>query len=286
MGACKMYVDMHSHLGGWSPDAGQSVEMLLSAAKKKGLNGIAVTDHYEMDSLTADGRPWTFDTEQYWEQNAGFRKRPSESGGAKVPGILIGIEMGFLPGRIEETRELMRRGRFDCIILSLHAYEGIDPVTEPENMYTGRLSDTYSKVIGAMARMAEIFPEADIIGHYDFFSRYALQDDPKMLYSHAPEAFDRLFAVMIRNRQALEINTGTVEALHKRRGYTLEEAMPDEKIIRRYMELGGRLFTLGSDAHEETAVARYFEETAEWMRRHGIKEYSWMEERRWYSAPL
>lgn len=281
-----MYVDMHSHLGGWSPDAAQSVEEILDAAMKKELDGIAVTDHYEMDSVTDSGKTWTFDIGQYWKQNAAFRKRPSVRGKGETPGILIGIEIGFLPGRIAETRELMSKGKFDCIILSLHAYEGIDPVTEPEAMYIGNMEENYAKVIHKIADAAELFPEADIIGHYDFFSRYCPEKRPKMLYRHAPEAFDRLFRLMIQNDQALEINTGTVEAMYRQHGYSMEESMPDPEIIVRYMELGGTRFTLGSDAHESEAVARYFPETIKWMRRQGIRQYSWMEERKWYSALL
>ena len=281
-----MYVDMHSHLRGWSPDAKQSIEELLEAAAKEGLGGIAVTDHYEIESVTSTGQRWIFDPKQYYEQNACFRKKPSEHTRENRPGVLVGIEIGFLANHVEEIRQLIRKNTFDCVILSLHVYQGIDPVTDPRDLYSGELSAVYEKIVRAIADTAETFPETNIIGHYDFFSRYAPGAKPKMLYCHAPEAFDRLFRLMIQNRQALEINTGTVEALHKKYGYPLVESMPDPKILCRYRELGGALITLGSDAHCTKDVARYFHETAAWLLTQGINSCAWMEEQRWHWAPL
>lgn len=281
-----MYVDMHSHLRGWSPDAKQSIEELLEAAAKVSLGGIAITDHYEIESVTSDGVRWIFDPKQYCEQNACFRKKPSEHTWKDRPGVLVGIEIGYLANHVEEIRQLISRNTFDCVILSLHVYQGIDPVTDPRDLYSGELSAVYEKIVRAIGDTSETFPEINIIGHYDFFSRYVPGAEPKMLYRHAPEAFDRLFQLMIRNQQALEINTGTVEALHKKYGYPLGEAMPDPNILLRYRELGGTLITLGSDAHCAKDVARYFHETAAWLLEQGILSLAWMEEQRWHSAPL
>ncbi|MEN6594065.1 MAG: histidinol-phosphatase HisJ family protein [Clostridiaceae bacterium] len=281
-----MYVDMHSHLRGWSPDGAQSAEELLEAAAEMRLAGVAITDHYDIDSATDFSQIWIFDPNQYYSENLQYRKKPSDRKPTDRPGLLIGIEIGYLPNHIDELRQLAASRMFDCVILSLHEYEGINPVYFPGDLFNDEISAVYARVIEVLAESAEMIPQADIIGHYDFFSRYAPQEKPKMLYRHAPEAFDRLFRVMVQNRQALEINTRTVEALHEERGYDLRDAMPDPAILSRYRELGGTLFTLGSDAHRKEDVARYFSQTAEWLKEQGVQSLHWMEERRWCTAPL
>ena len=277
---------MHCHIKGWSPDAQQSAEDLILAAADNNLAGAALADHYDIDGVTDDGEVWIFDPALHEKENARYRKRPSEQQTAGEPGLLIGIEIGFLPQCAEEIHQLIARYSFDCVILSTHESQGLNPVYSAKEIFRQDKREVYERVISLIAESAETVPEANIIGHYDFFSRYSPDAKPKMLYRHAPEAFDRLFRAMIRNHQALEINTKTIKELHEERGYSLQDAMPDGEIISRYRALGGTVFTLGSDAHRKEDVARYFPQTAEWLLSQGVDSLSWMEERRWFTALL
>ena len=283
---CNMLVDTHCHISGWSPDAEQSAEELVQGAAAKQLLGAALADHFDIDSATENGEVWVFDPKQYAVENARYRKRPSEKRLSDAPGLLIGIEIGYLPHCAGQVRELITRNAFDCVILSTHEIDGKNPVYSARDIFTGDTQTVYARVISLIAESAESVPEANIIGHFDFFSRYAPDARPKMLYRHAPDSFDRLFRAMIRNHQALEINTKTIEALHQERGYSLWDAMPDGEIIARYRALGGTLVTLGSDAHRKEDVARYFPEAVQWLLLQGVQSLCWMEERRWYTAPL
>ena len=56
------------------------------------------------------------------------------------------------------------------------------------------------------------------------------------------EIIDEILQTLIRNGKSLEINTA---GLRQPIGVT----SPDESIVRRYKELGGKLITIGSDAH-------------------------------------
>ena len=279
-----MLVDTHTHLYPWSLDGVQTVGELLKTAGQKNLSGVCITDHYDFDSVTADGRHWTFDPAEYRKMNEPFRKRPSKLAEGEAPGLLVGIEIGFLRHRIPEIHELARRKEFDQVILSLHEYRGIDPVVDTKNLFDDPLPVVYGRLLGEMADAMAEFPEAAICGHYDFFSRYAPVARPKMCYEHAPEAFDRLFSVLIAGSQSLEINTGTVAYLHERFGYSLEDSMPDPAILKRYLQMGGRILTLASDGHNTADDCRYFKETLDFLKAQGVKELYWMEERSWYSA--
>ena len=281
-----MLVDMHCHSKDWSPDAEQTIGELLEGAAVRRLAGVALTDHYDIESATENGEVWAFDPEQYTKANARYRKRPSEMQPPDAPGLLIGIEIGYLPHGAGRARELTANKAFDCVILSLHECGGMNPVYSAGDLFAEDIERVYARVISLIAESAENVPRANIIGHFDFFSRYAPERRSKMLYRHAPKEFDRLFRAMIINHQALEINTKTVEALHRERGYSLWDAMPDGEIIARYRALGGTRITLGSDAHRKEDVARYFPEVSQWLQSQGVHSFCWMEERRWYTAFL
>ena len=274
-----LLVDSHNHLGFWSPDAKQSYDDLMRKAEERGLHGVGISDHYDPDCAMADGTAWTFDPQAYMEHFYDKRRMPSTRKAGDPPGFLIGIELGWMPEVSEVLHNVVRDYPFDFSIVSLHFFKNFDPFTHADQIYTSKLHQVYTEVIHTIADSAEDLAEANIVAHFDFFSRYAPQPDSKMLYEHAPEAFDRLFHTIIKNKQALEINVGTVNSLMRRKGYLLKDAMPDEKILDRYTELGGKYFTLCSDAHYVEQNGLHMQETLDYLRSLGITEFVWFEER-------
>lgn len=272
-------VDAHNHLGYWSPDGTQSVGELLLEAEKRGLHGVGISDHYDPDCEMSDGSPWTFDPKAYMEAFYSKRRMPSKRQEGDPPGFLVGIELGWMPEVSDILHNIVRDYPFDFSIVSIHYFRNYDPFTHAEHIYTSKLHKVYTEVIHTIADSARDMREANIVAHFDFFSRYAPQRDSKMHYEHAPEAFDRLFRIMMENNQALEINVGTVNSLMKRKDYALKDAMPDEKILDRYIELGGDLFTICSDAHHVEQNGLHMNETLDYLESLGITEFVWFEER-------
>lgn len=270
-------VDSHNHVGFWSPDAGQSQETLMAKAGERGILGAAISDHYDPDCSMADGTAWTFDPQSYMETFYDKRRLPSKRQSGDPPGFLLGIEMGWMPEVSDRLHRVFRNHPFDFAIVSLHHFRNHDPYTDADQVYTTALHKIYSEVIHAIADSAQDLSEAQIVGHFDFFSRYAPERESKMLYEHAPEAFDRLFRIMVKNGQALEINVGTVNSLMQRKGYALQDAMPDAQILKRYQELGGQAFTICSDAHHEGQNGLHMTETLAYLEGLGITDFVWFE---------
>ena len=283
-----MIVDTHIHTYPWSPDGGQSISELVHTLNEKHLNGGVITDHYDYNSITEEEKRWMFDTAEYYKELIKYRIEPSLSGDLGKAGILIGIEISFCRNHIVETRRLIKENYFDQVIMSVHDYQGIDPVLNPELFYQAPdlLVEDYKKVINEIIFSMESIPEAHICGHYDFFSRYPNVKNPKMQYKQNPSEYDRLFHTLIKNQQGLEINTGTISALHKKYHFSIEDAMPDSELISRYREMGGQIITIASDAHEKKDNARYFNEALQWMKKQGINKLYWMENRNWCCAPI
>ena len=88
-----------------------------------------------------------------------------------------------------------------------------------------------------------------------------------------------IYRTLISNKKALEINTS---GLFKPIGRTL----PDEFQLKRYRELGGKLITVGSDAHTSTAVGNGIEEGIRLAHKCGFKSYTIFETRRPIAIPI
>lgn len=88
--------------------------------------------------------------------------------------------------------------------------------------------------------MAADYPY-QIVGHIGYPSRYAPFGDRRMLYADHAAMFDKILKAIVARGVCLELNTSTKSET---------EFLPDKSIAERYIELGGREFTFGSDAHD------------------------------------
>jgi len=256
-----MVTDGHNHTRHFSPDADQSIGELCAAAAKLGINRLAVTEHYDADF--PDGSlKWEFDFDEYATAFSQWRKDNPEIE------LLMGVEFGYqthLAGKIDEWAQ---SAPFDTVLLSNHLFRG-------EDIYTTRLlyelpsKECFKEYVGILAEMTERCNNFDVVAHYDYINRYGSGESTPLRYDDCPDEFDRFFEVLIAKEKALEINTKSVQKLAEKNPSNF---MPDSKILRRYMDMGGKLITLGSDAHVPSGVGVYFNETAEYLKSLGITE--------------
>lgn len=93
------------------------------------------------------------------------------------------------------------------------------------------------------------------------------------------DAIDRVFRALIQKQIALEVNAS---------GFRQEigESLPGEALLRRYYQLGGRLITMGADAHVPADTGSFIPRTCSMLRRMGFTEYSVYRGRRPCPVPL
>ena len=89
--------------------------------------------------------------------------------------------------------------------------------------------------------------------------RYKIDFD----FNKVSDSLDRLLKAIIDNGKSLEVNTS---GLRQPLGLT----MPDEPIIRRYRELGGKYITIGSDSHTANEVGAGIEEAMKLIKNCGF----------------
>ena len=60
-----MFTDTHNHTCHYSPDAKQTIDELVAAAKAQNIDVVAVTEHYEYDNPDPNDNIQTFDIDAY-----------------------------------------------------------------------------------------------------------------------------------------------------------------------------------------------------------------------------
>ncbi|MCQ2515708.1 MAG: histidinol-phosphatase HisJ family protein [Saccharofermentans sp.] len=258
-----MYTDTHNHTIHYSSDAKMTIDELINSCINKGVSRVAITEHYDLDYPCKD-ETFDFDLNNYGENFKLWKEKSSKLNG---PELLMGIEIGWqehLKDRIEATASSLP---FDQIILSEHVFNGKD-VYFLTNLKDLSAKERQSKYIYNLAYMANQINNYNIIAHYDYIDRYLPASIAGVYYDNCPEEFDYLFETIIKKDKALEINTGSIE---KNIQKGLSNPMPDINIIKRYIELGGKLITLGSDSHTTDTLCKYFIETANYLNSLGVE---------------
>lgn len=263
------FFDTHTHHRPYSLDGRQSLDELLDSAVASRLSGILLTDHDDFDFPAMGDTLWTFDrtaAHDEWDQCIGRPRTELD--------VRFGIEIGYQPHLKKRCNTLCNSGLFDGVILSLHLLDGCDPFTDKSVYASGKLA-SYTAYFDAMIDMMHAIPGPAIVGHFDYFSRYAPFADSELRYSEMPTLFDRFFTAVLETGKCLEFNIRSMR--RKSVQHAIENGskpglnMPDREIFRRYVELGGRMVSLGSDAHQPGECGQWFAESAAFLSECGVR---------------
>lgn len=258
------YLDTHNHQVFWSCDAQVKVSELMQEAVAQNIWGVTFTDHHDYTGVP--GNRWELPLDRYLEAMNKIRNVD------RAPQLLTGIELGYMPEHAAYLNDLATNYAVDHVILSVHFVDGYDPF-DASDQITAKYDDQHGRfvdgIINYIAESAEQVPLANTIGHYDFCSRYVSWPNSKFNYNDAPDAFDRLLRAVVKNDQALEMNTRTIAYLRDR-GYSPNDALPDPALLSRYRELGGEKITIASDAHQAGRLGNYAAETIAHVKQFGL----------------
>ena len=255
----KVY-DLHMHTKHSQDAAGYSICQAAEKALGIGLAGMAVTDHLDI-CYAPIGFPFYFAHEL--ERRMDF-DRALEQFGSRLD-LLYGVEIGH-PYMIPEIAEpFLGTRRFDFILGSVHFLD------DGRDIYEIRYTDeaVCMEVLGTYFRdMRKLirFGGFDSLAHLD----YPLRKMRGVLEPLTAKAFsgeiDDILEQIIRKDIALEINT---RGLQDGRNTT----EPEPWVLKRYFELGGRLLTIGSDAHTAERIGDKVPEAMEIASEIGFKSF-------------
>lgn len=117
--------------------------------------------------------------------------------------------------------------------------------------YTRR--EAYLRYFREVLENIKRYNQFDVYGHLDYVVRYGGYDSKQIEYHEFQEILDEILINLIKKDKGLEVNTS---GIYK---YGLVNPHPNIEILKRYKELGGKIITLGSDAHKAEDLAKDFD---------------------------
>lgn len=251
-----MYKDAHIHTT-ISHDGKSHAMEYIAAAAEKNVDEITLTEHYD-DYEGIETRLRTLDVAAYAAEYEKIRSATD------FP-VNFGIEIGLRPECAARTKQMAASYPFDFIIGSSHITAGKDMAYDP-TFFDGRTrKDAYMVYFNEILENVMLYDEFDVYGHLDYVVRYGGYAQKRIDYAEFSEILDEIFRALIRRDKGIEINTSGIR-------YGLGAFCPSRELLKRYLELGGRIITLGSDAHRAQDLAADFGEAAALLESLGVKE--------------
>jgi len=264
-------VDYHMHLRNGREEIAHdtwSIDPFVAAAHAAGVDEIGFSEHVYY--VTQTGTLWTipfqadrcvYDLDAYVDAVVQARERG-------LP-VKLGLEVDYVPGREEETHELLAPYSWDYLLGSVHYVDGFGVDGDPKLLDEVGVEEAWSRYFETLGRAARsgLF---DSLSHPDLvkvFGRRAAS------FGYAAVADE-----IAESGVAVEVSTA---GLRK----PVRELYPHPDLLAACRERGVPV-TLGSDAHSPDVVGRDFDRARELLRSAGYETVTVFELRRARQEPL
>jgi histidinol-phosphatase (PHP family) len=262
--------DFHLHTN-ISVDSPASIDEMIQKAAEAGFTEVAITDH--VDHNPADDGAGMYDPDKAYLATLAVRERFAD----RIT-VRHGAELGEPHFYAKENERLLKLP-LDVVIGSIHCMGNFgihsdlfDKISPP---YAIR---NYFQLMQEMVNQADI----DILGHLDYFDRYTA---PRKIPGYNPDEYkDQIIGILktiISRNIALEINTSGF-----RPGHDAPRPFPHPRVLTWYYEMGGRLISIGSDAHLPEQIGIGFSPTIELLQKIGFREYHVYRARKAFPVPI
>lgn len=255
-----MYLcDIHSHTK-VSHDSTAELSDMARAAISAGLRELCVTDHHDL--LDFDGRPappfdWPAAKAQYRAVKAQL--------GDKLA-LRLGLELGSAPYDPQAARAVLAQGgeELDFVLGSLHNWIGTQGGRDLYFSDYGKTPGLARKAVeSTLAHTWTLVKECpdcyDSLAHIVYPLRYIHRDGVALTLADYEEQVRQIFTEVAKTDHALEVNVC--------RGRDLDCWPP---LLRWFRECGGRLVTVGADAHRPQDVAKGIPEALQMLQAAGF----------------
>lgn len=270
----KIY-DFHVHTN-HSIDADKSdknsILMLSEKAKSMGYSGIAFTDHFDADLVLNNIEP--HESKAIKSECDKAKSLHNDDNFKVYHGIEIGTQRYFRDFCADNISE----HGYDVVISSIHTPKGninymlsqIDFGAWEDDKIVN-VFDIYMDDLLFTATHCDF----DILAHITYPLRYFRRfgKDHLVPIEKYADMYDEIFRQLISRGKALEINTSGLRQGHG-------ETYPNIPLIKRYIELGGELFTIGSDSHNPYDIFSDIEKVGDTLALIGAKYLCYYENRK------
>lgn len=242
----------HSH---HSFDGSETIKDMCTAAAQAGVSGITVTDHCDLGmQALADWRERLLGaSEEIKLVREEFKDRLQLS---------LGVELGQATHDMTTAQQVLKLTNYDVVLGSIHnLYQTEDFYFLQDKQYDkSRIIDRYFKELLELAK-SDTF---DVMAHITYAYRYMGYGEDIPSVRSFEGLLREMFTILAQNGKALELNTSGLYRNPKAR------AMPELWELKLFLECGGEMVALGSDAHIAANIGRGIKEGQELLRQAGF----------------
>ena len=257
-----MRADYHLHCE-FSDDSTEPMEAQVKQAIRCGFDEICFTDHVdygikkdwsEGDVAYRDGMPIAnVDYPAYFAK----LRRMREEYGSRIL-VKRGLEFGIQSHTIPQFQRLYDtyQDELDFVLFSMHQVE--DQEFWTQDFQRGRTQQEYNlRYYEEILTTMTGYKDYSVLAHLDLLSRY--DEQGVYPFAHVRDIVAEILTLAIKDGKGIELNTSSWY-------YGLKDTQPCRDILRLYKDLGGRILTIGSDAHAASRLGDHFDEAAAILR--------------------
>lgn len=285
-----MLVDCHTHLqphGEAPPMTLDRIAEYVRAGEERGVTTVCITEHlfrFEEAYQALHGW-WDADPDarlagmvgRYWKDHvsgsvADYVRVVEQAKAAGMP-VLLGLEMDWIPGKVEVLERFLAPYDWDIVLGSVH-YIGSWGIDDDEFLFEWERRDVAQAWSDYGALMKDLAESGlvDVLTHPDVVKKFG----------HRPRdetpLHDLILVGAAVNGTAVELNSNGLRRCH--------EIFPALPLVERAHALGLPI-TLASDAHVPHHVGHRFDDLVAWAKRAGYTDASTFvgRERQAYALP-
>ena len=242
--------DQHVH-SNFSFDSNEDLENYINVSNK---NDIVTTEHLDFANPIINYEDSSIEYLKYIEEIDNLNKKYSNK-------FFSGIEIGYTPNSEKRIEDFLKDKNFNLKLLSIHQNGLYDYMCVNKKLIS--LEAFIQEYFEQMIQALESSIEFNVLAHFEYGIRI-IDISVTDFDSLASKFLNKIIELIIKKEIAFEVNTKSMYKYKKENLYSY--------MIEKYLKKGGKLFTLGSDAHNIKDYAYKFDEARKFLLTRNIKE--------------
>ena len=242
--------DQHVH-SSFSFDSNEDLENYINVSNN---SDIITTEHLDFENPIINYKDSSIDYLKYVGQIKNLNKKYSNK-------FFLGIEIGYTPNSEKRIEDFLKDKNFNLKLLSIHQNGNYDYMCVNKKLIS--LEVLVKEYFEQMIQALESSIEFNVLAHFEYGLR--MIDISVTDFDNLASVFlNKIIELIVKKEIAFEVNTKSMYKYKKENLYNY--------MIEKYIKKGGRLFTLGSDAHNIKEYAYKFDEAKNFLLSKNIKE--------------
>ena len=242
--------DQHVH-SNFSFDSNEALENYINVSNK---NDIVTTEHLDFANPVINYEDSSINYLKYIEEIDSLNKKYSNK-------FFSGIEIGYTPNSEKRIEDFLKDKNFNLKLLSIHQNGIYDYMCVNKKLIS--LEALIQEYFEQMIQALESSIEFNVLAHFEYGIRI-VDISVTDFDSLASKFLNKIIELIIKKEIAFEVNTKSMYKYKKENLYSY--------MIEKYLKKGGKLFTLGSDAHNIKDYAYKFDEARKFLLARNVKE--------------